>query len=36
MSYEEVASALSMSTGSVRGKLHRARRALAERMAPWR
>ncbi|GAB3110058.1 sigma-70 family RNA polymerase sigma factor [Janibacter alkaliphilus] len=36
MSYEEVASALSMTTGSVRGNLHRARRALAERMAPWR
>lgn len=36
MSYEEIAAALALSTGSVRGHLHRARRTLAERMARWR
>lgn len=36
MSYEEIASSLSMSVGSVRGHLHRGRSNLAGRMARWR
>ncbi|MBZ5735716.1 RNA polymerase sigma factor [Nocardioides sp. TRM66260-LWL] len=36
MSYEEIAEALSIPVGSVRGHLHRGRRTLAERMARWR
>lgn len=36
MSYDEIADALAMSVGSVRGHLHRGRRTLAERMARWR
>ncbi|WP_246081523.1 RNA polymerase sigma factor [Nocardioides litoris] len=36
MSYDEIAEALSLPVGSVRGHLHRGRRTLAERMARWR
>lgn len=36
LSYVEIASALSLTPGSVRGHLHRGRMMLAERMAPWR
>jgi RNA polymerase sigma-70 factor, ECF subfamily len=36
MSYEEIASTLAMSVGSVRGHLHRGRRTISERMARWR
>lgn len=36
MSYEEIASTLSMTVGSVRGHLHRGRRTISERMARWR
>ena len=36
MSYDEIASTLAMTVGSVRGHLHRGRRTLSERMARWR
>ncbi|MDF9714751.1 sigma-70 family RNA polymerase sigma factor [Nocardioides sp. ChNu-153] len=36
LSYDEIAAALDLSTGSVRGHLHRGRRTLAERMERWR
>lgn len=36
MSYAEIATTLGLTTGSVRGHLHRARKTLAERMARWR
>lgn len=36
MSYDEIADALALPVGSVRGHLHRGRRTLAERMARWR
>jgi RNA polymerase sigma-70 factor (ECF subfamily) len=36
LSHEEIATALSISRGSVRGHLQRARAQLAERLAPWR
>ncbi|SDD13076.1 RNA polymerase sigma-70 factor, ECF subfamily [Nocardioides lianchengensis] len=36
MSYDEIASTLSLSVGSVRGHLHRGRRTISERMARWR
>lgn len=36
MSYEEIASTLALSVGSVRGHLHRGRRTISERMARWR
>ncbi len=36
MAYEDIAAALELSIGSVRGHLHRGRRTLAERMARWR
>jgi RNA polymerase sigma-70 factor (ECF subfamily) len=36
LSHQEIATALSISRGSVRGHLQRARAQLAERMAPWR
>lgn len=36
MSYDEIAEAIGLTEGSVRGHLQRARQALAERMAPWR
>lgn len=36
MSYEEIAGALAMPVGSVRGHLHRGRRTIAERMVRWR
>lgn len=36
MSYDEIAEAIGATPGAVRGQLHRARSALAERMAPWR
>lgn len=36
MSYEEIGIVLGLTTGSVRGHLHRGRRTLAERMARWR
>lgn len=36
MSYDEIATALALPVGSVRGHLHRARKALAMRMATWR
>ncbi len=36
LSYDEIAEALALPVGSVRGHLHRGRRTLAERMARWR
>ncbi len=36
MTYDEIADALALSVGSVRGHLHRGRRTLAERMSRWR
>ncbi len=36
MSYAEIAEALSLAEGSVRGHLYRGRKTLAERMARWR
>jgi len=36
MTYEEIAGALAMPIGSVRGHLHRGRRTIAERMTRWR
>jgi RNA polymerase sigma-70 factor (ECF subfamily) len=36
MSYDEIATALGVPVGSVRGHLHRSRKTLAERMARWR
>lgn len=36
MSYDEMAALLSVSTGSVRGHLHRARHTIAEGMERWR
>lgn len=36
LGYDEIAQALNISVGSVRGLLHRGRRQLAERMARWR
>ncbi len=36
MSYDEIATTLTMTPDSVRGQLHRGRKNLAERMAPWR
>lgn len=36
LSYDEIATTLSMTPGSVRGHLQRARRTLAERMDRWR
>lgn len=36
MSYDEIAFALELPVGSVRGHLHRARKAVAARMATWR
>ncbi|GAA5142896.1 sigma-70 family RNA polymerase sigma factor [Nocardioides marinquilinus] len=36
LSYAEIAEALSMPVGAVRGHLHRGRRTVAERMARWR
>lgn len=36
MAYQDIAAALELSVGSVRGHLHRGRRTLAERMARWR
>ncbi|VXC02341.1 RNA polymerase sigma factor [Nocardioides sp. AX2bis] len=36
MSYDEIATALALPVGSVRGHLHRGRKTLAERMARWR
>jgi len=36
MSYEEIAEAMALTVGSVRGHLHRGRRTLAERMTRWR
>lgn len=36
LSYAEIGETLAMPVGSVRGHLHRGRRLLAERMAPWR
>jgi RNA polymerase sigma-70 factor (ECF subfamily) len=36
MSYDEIATALAMPVGSVRGHLQRGRKNLAERMARWR
>jgi len=36
MSYEEIATVLGVTVGSVRGHLHRSRNALQERMSPWR
>ena len=36
MSYDEIATTLTMTPDSVRGQLHRGRKNLAERMAQWR
>ncbi|WP_207782478.1 RNA polymerase sigma factor [Phytoactinopolyspora limicola] len=36
LSYEEIADITHTSKDAVRGQLHRARRTLAERLAPWR
>lgn len=36
LSYDEIAAALDITVGSVRGHLHRARGTLAERMDRWR
>jgi len=36
LSYDEIADVLDLPVGSVRGHLHRGRRALAERMESWR
>ena len=36
LTYEEIATTLSLSVDSVRGHLHRGRRTLQERMARWR
>lgn len=36
LSYEEIAAIVGTSPGAVRGRLHRARRTLAEVMTPWR
>ena len=36
LTYEEIAEIMHTSRDVVRGQLHRARRTLAERMAPWR
>lgn len=36
MSYEEIATTLTLPVGSVRGQLYRARRTVSERMARWR
>lgn len=36
MSYDEIAVALAVPPGSVRGHLHRGRKTIAERMARWR
>lgn len=36
MSYDEIATVLGLTPGSVRGHLHRGRRTLAERMVRWR
>lgn len=36
MTYDEMAEALSLPVGSVRGHLHRGRRNIGERMARWR
>lgn len=36
LSYDEIADVMQLPVGSVRGHLHRGRRALAERMETWR
>ena len=36
LSYDEIAATVGVTSGQVRGYLHRGRATLAERMEPWR